>query len=144
MGDKTDEIRRVDWGSRFWAWLIDVLLVGLLWNMICGVLHLSWSASSGSGLLLAMLFIYWTALEGYRGQSVGKMMQNLVVVGLGGEKIGFSDAAVESFGKAFLLPLDCLLGWYLLRGSGQRAFNRLSDTVVVAGDEHGIWCCRKR
>jgi hypothetical protein len=34
-------------------------------------------------------------------------------------------AAVESVGKAFLLPLDCLLGWIL------RIFNYLSETIVI-------------
>jgi uncharacterized RDD family membrane protein YckC len=85
--------------------------------------------------LLAVLFVYWTLLEGYRGQSVGKMMLSLVVVGTAGERIGFMDAAVESFGKAFLLPFDCLLGWMGMAGKGQRFFNRLSNTVVVKAEE---------
>jgi len=94
-------------------------------------------AASVAGVisLLFMLFIYWTLLEGYRGQSVGKMMLSLVVVGTAGERIGFVDAAVESFGKAFLLPLDCLLGWMSMAGKGQRFFHRLSDTLVVKAEE---------
>ncbi len=89
------------------------------------------------------MFLYWTALEGYRGQSLGKMVLNLSVVGSVGERIGFKDAAVESFGKAFLLPLDCLLGWLAVPGSGQRIFNRFSDTVVaITGDEETVCCPR--
>ena len=78
---------------------------------------------------------YWTALEGYRGQSLGKMLLNIVVTGPLCESIRFRDAAVESFGKAFLLPIDCLIGWFALRDSQQRLFNKISDTVVIKRTE---------
>jgi hypothetical protein len=64
------------------------------------------------------------------------MVLNLEVVGSSGESIGFGDAAMESFGKAFLLPLDCLAGWIMLRGKGQRFFNKISDTIVVYADDN--------
>jgi hypothetical protein len=76
------------------------------------------------------MFVYWTALEGYRGQSLGKMLLNIVVVGPYGEAIGFRDSALQSFGKAFLLPVDCLIGLLAYREKRQRFFNKLSDTVV--------------
>jgi uncharacterized RDD family membrane protein YckC len=93
---------------------------------------------SGLASLAAMTFVYWTILEGYRGQSLGKMILNLMVVGPVGEEVRFMDAAVESFGKAFLLPLDCLAGWIGSPRSGQRLFNRLSDTMVVDSREGEI------
>jgi uncharacterized RDD family membrane protein YckC len=74
---------------------------------------------------------YKTALEGYRGQSLGKMLFNLVVTGPLGERIRFRDAAVESFGKAFLLPFDCIACWFAFRESKQRLFNKISNTIVV-------------
>jgi uncharacterized RDD family membrane protein YckC len=126
------------WGDRFWAWLIDVLLVGIVWHGITIVLKIDAFSLSGAVLLAAMLFIYWTALEGYRGQSLGKMLLNIVVTGPLGESIRFSDAAVESFGKAFLLPIDCLIGWYAHRKARQRLFNRISDTVVIRRTEHYV------
>ncbi len=79
-------------------------------------------------------------MEGYRGQSLGKMLLNIIVVGPVGEKISFQDSAIESFGKAFLLPLDCLVGWIILRGSCQRAFNRLSNTIVADSNDANL--CR--
>ena len=81
-------------------------------------------------ILSGLIFVYWTALEGYRGQSLGKMLLNIVVVGPYGEAIGFRDSALQSFGKAFLLPVDCLIGLFAFRGKRQRLFNKLSDTVV--------------
>ncbi len=129
------------WMTRFWAWLIDLLLIGVLWGIVRGAIgapiDIGYIHYGIYGLNLnlesqeLLLFIYWTVLEGYRGQSIGKMAMNLAVVGSEGESIGFKDAAIESFGKAFLLPLDCIIGWLAMRGSGQRLFNRISNTVVI-------------
>ncbi|MCX6677853.1 MAG: RDD family protein [Methanothrix sp.] len=123
------------WEDRFWAWLIDVLLMGILWHRILTVLKIDALGISGAVLLAAILFIYWTVLEGYRGQSLGKMLFNIVVTGPLGESIRFRDAAIESFGKAFLLPVDCLICWFALRESRQRLFNRISDTIVIKRTE---------
>lgn len=49
-----------------------------------------------------IMFIYWTALEGYRGQSLGKRAMNIKVTGMDGQKIGYGTAALESFGNAFI------------------------------------------
>jgi uncharacterized RDD family membrane protein YckC len=121
--------------------LIDVLLMGILWSNLMTISTIGAGSAEGLGILATMLFIYWTALEGYRGQSLGKMLLNIVVVGPVGEKIGFQDSALESFGKAFLLPLDCLAGWIVYKGSVQRAFNRFSDTIVAEANEVS-WCKR--
>jgi hypothetical protein len=129
------EFRPAGWRPRFWAWIMYVLLMSIPWYMCLIVTKTGAASVAGVVALLAMLFVYWTLLEGYRGQSVGKMMLSLVVVGTAGERIGFMDAAVESFGKAFLLPLDCLLGWMGMAGKGQRFFHRLSNTVVVKAEE---------
>lgn len=119
------------WEDRFWAWLIDVLLVSILGHAVAIVLEIDIFGLSGAFLLSSLLFIYWSALEGFRGQSLGKMLLNIVVTGPLGERITFRDAALESFGKAFLLPGDCLIGCFALRKSRQRLFNRMSDTIVI-------------
>ena len=130
-GVPVDEITLASWDDRFWAWLIDVLLMGILWQRILTAGEISAFRPEGMALLTLLLFVYWTALEGYRGQSLGKMLLNIVVAGPLGESISYRDAAVEAFGKAFLLPFDCLIGMLYLRVGRQRLFNRLSDTVVI-------------
>lgn len=142
------------WMTRFWAWLIDVLLIGVLWGIIRGAIGSPMDLGYihygiyGFNLNLEaqslLLFIYWTVLEGHRGQSFGKMAMNLAVAGSNGERIGFADSAVESFGKAFLLPLDCIIGWLAMRGSGQRLFNRISNTVVIRADMECEMCKAKQ
>ena len=119
------------WEDRFWAWLIDIMLIGILWHRVMMVMKLEALGYDGALLHSLMLFIYWTALESHRGQSLGKMVMNIAVTGRLGEDIGLADAAVESFGKAFLLPIDCLAAWIINRGNKQRLFNRISDTFVV-------------
>lgn len=119
------------WGDRFWAWLIDVLLICLIWYKIIIVLEVGVFTISGILLLSSLLFIYWTSLEGYRGQSVGKMFLRIAVTGPYGEQIRFRDAAAESFGKAFLLPVDVLMYLILFQRSRQRLFNKISNTIVI-------------
>lgn len=126
-----EEIALSSWNGRFWACLIDVLLMGILWHNILILLEIDVFTLPGYLLLSTLLFIYWTALEGYRGQSLGKMFLHIAVTGSMGEHIRFRDAAVESFGKAFLLPIDCLMGFFAFGDKRQRLFNRISDTIVV-------------
>jgi hypothetical protein len=38
---------------------------------------------------------------------------------------------LETVGKAFLLPLDVLLGWIFYPKRRQRLFNYISETIVV-------------
>jgi uncharacterized RDD family membrane protein YckC len=52
-------------------------------------------------------------------------------VGLNGEPLTMGNAAIESLGKAFLLPLDCIIGWLFFPAKKQRLFNYLSGTIVV-------------
>lgn len=136
-----DKMSKASWKERFWAWLIDVLLVGILWSSLITISSTNRFSPVGLGLLMALLFVYWTVLEGYRGQSLGKMILNIVVVGPDGEKIGFGDSALESLGKAFILPLDCIIGWIVYKGQGQRAFNKFSNTVVASANEVK-WCTK--
>ena len=124
------------WESRFWAWLIDIILIGLPLWALSDRLPPAWRFTIDPGLVSIslssiVLFLYWTLLEGYRGQSIGKMALKIRVTGRAGEDIGFTAAAVESLGKAFLLVPDCLIGWLAMPGSKQRLFNRISGTIVI-------------
>ena len=56
---------------------------------------------------------------------------DVAVIGAGIAGVGFAAAAIESFGKAFLLIPDCLIGWLAMPGSKQRLFNRISHTIVI-------------
>ena len=136
-------IHLAPWGTRFWAWLIDIIIVAIAVNVVttlAGIVlypfpHLYDIPGNlfpfDFGLNSVVLFLYWTILEGYSGKSIGKMALNLQLTGRSGEKIGFGAAAISSFGKAFLLPLDALIGWIAMPGTKLRLFNRLSNTIVI-------------
>jgi uncharacterized RDD family membrane protein YckC len=130
------------WWERFLAWLIDVVIIGVATWVINLIAGLTFSAIPGwpnwipffnfnlNGILL---FLYWMLMEGSsgQGQSFGKMVLKIRIVHLDGTPINLGDAAVETVGKAFLLPIDLLVGWILYPRKRQRLFNYLSRTIVV-------------
>ncbi|HEX3002255.1 MAG TPA: RDD family protein [Methanoregula sp.] len=135
------------WTTRFWAWIIDFFMVILFLNIIRGIVDsLGWTIPLyidpwhwepfEFAFQTLFFFLYWTIMEGFqgRGQSIGKMVMNLKVVSRDGTRIDFREAAIESFGKAFLLPLDCLIGWLAMPETKLRVFNRLSGTIVIKTD----------
>lgn len=137
-------LRIAPWDSRFWAWLIDVIVVGAVVSAFWGTLGavVFWSSGpfdvGGVGELGSVnglaFWAYWTLLEGYRGQSIGKLVMNLEVTDREGNPVDYGAAAIESFGKAFLLPIDLLVGVLAYEGKKLRLFNRLSETIVVRSD----------
>ncbi len=131
------------WWERFLAWLIDVVIIGIfasILNLITGLALTalpgwpSWIPFFSFNLNGVLLFLYWMLMEGIssqKGQSFGKSIMRIRVVHLDGTPINMADAAVESVGKAFILPIDLLIGWILYPRKRQRLFNYLSRTVVV-------------
>jgi len=137
----TAKLHLAKWESRFVAWLIDIVIVGLIPNALLSSglgyeFHL-WPFEQipffDFGLGSIIPFIYWTLVEGYSGRSIGKLVMDLKITRLDGSKINYAQAALESFGKAFLLPIDCIIGWILSSccAKRQRLFNKLSNTIVV-------------
>ncbi|KAA9399220.1 RDD family protein [Haloarcula sp. CBA1130] len=142
MTDSPRTLHIASWDDRFLAWLLDILLVGVVlsalgqaagvFSLLTGGLSLTTPATGLNGL---GLFVYWTVLEGRQGQSAGKIVMNIAVTDERGDAIGYGTAAIESFGKAFLLPIDILVGWLAYEEEGLRLFNKLSSTIVVETDE---------
>jgi uncharacterized RDD family membrane protein YckC len=136
------------WSARFWAWIVDIILVLLFLEIVNGVLvnffdvFPYWDIFHLNPLVLSIgtfiFFFYWTIMEGYqgRGQSIGKMVMNLRVVNRDGTRINYVTAAVESAGKSFfpILIFDCLIGWLAMPGTQLRVFNRISNTIVIKSD----------
>jgi uncharacterized RDD family membrane protein YckC len=59
------------------------------------------------------------------------MIMHIKVTTLDGKPAGPGRAAIESVGKAYLLPIDLILGWILHPAKMQRIFNYLSGTIVI-------------
>jgi uncharacterized RDD family membrane protein YckC len=128
--------------ERFIAWLIDIIIlwVSLSWFSWPGfsLIPKAWETIVPRGIPIVDLgfknviyFLYWTLLEWKYGQSVGKMAMRIKVTHLNGGPICSGRAAIQSIGKAFLLPLDCIIGWIMYPAKEQRLFNYISETVAV-------------
>ena len=139
--DPSVELTIARWSDRFIAWLIDFLIISSISLIIFaswyGTIGFEWNEtmmySRGMDYLpgSALFFVYWMILEYKTGQTIGKKILNLKVVTLDGEKPPLFSIAINVFGKAFLLPLDVLLGLILTNQKRQRIFNKISNVIII-------------
>jgi len=136
------DLLKATWGERLFAYLIDLVVLSVLvswmsWPGCEWIPHSMgswiprWAPYSDFGFRNVIYFLYWALLEGIYGQSVGKRLIGIKLTRLDGSPAGLGKAAIQSIGKAFLLPVDLVLGWMFAEAGRQRLFNRLSGTVVV-------------
>jgi uncharacterized RDD family membrane protein YckC len=138
------ELVLADWGERFLAWLVDFIVVNVvLWAIFSAVAIPFWFAGAperwlsgpsgplGWGVTSLVFFAYWIYFETTTGQSLGKMALKIKTTDLAGNKTNAKSAAIQSFGKAFLLPIDVILGWIFTNDKRQRIFSRAGNTIVV-------------
>ena len=76
-------------------------------------------------------FLYWTILKGLNGQSFGKMAMKIRVTTLNGQPTDLVHIAIQSLGKAFVLPLDGIVGLILYPTKRQRFFSYIFETLIV-------------
>lgn len=123
------------WGDRVIAYIIDVFIVGIISSIIFPFsmgMGMNWAVPFiNLGGRSVLYFLYWTVIEGMYGQSLGKMVMKIEVIDINGGPIDYGKSAIQAVGKAFLLPLDLILGWFLSSELEQRFFNMISDTIVV-------------
>lgn len=82
-------------------------------------------------LFLGLLWLYSTLLEGFAGQTVGKIMLGIKTVSVTNTKMTYDAAAVRNFGKCFLLPIDLLLGLRLHDDRFIKYLDKYSRTTVI-------------
>lgn len=93
-----------------------------------------WDAPVWWGLTSLVFFVYWTFFESRTGQSPGKMALNIKTTDQEGRTPDITNSAIQSFGKAFLLPLDVIIGWIFRNDKKQRIFSSAGNTIVVKID----------
>lgn len=141
--EESVELRLAKWSDRFIAWLVDLVIVTIVVEAFMHALTIPpwldgapdrWYRNVEPTHYLirsAAFFGYWTYFESTRGQSIGKMVMNFRTVDLSGSIADTREVAISSFGKAFLLPIDLILGWLFTNEKRQRLFNRASKTIVI-------------
>ena len=140
------EVILASWADRFVAWLIDFIIVSVGLGILFALLALPFQLSDNSNdmtivhrnfgsyhylLSSTVFFSYWTYFEHTSGQSIGKRLLKIKSTDVSGKGVDIKNAALESFGKSFLLPLDVILGWLFTNNKRQRIFNKISNTIVI-------------
>ncbi len=135
------------WSDRFFAWLIDYIIV---FAGSFAIFFVAFYASNFENVIndnfayertyewapiSLVFFVYWIIIEYKTGQSIGKIALHLKITNLKGEKADLKSIVISSFGKSFLLPIDLILGWIFTNKKRQRIFNRIGDTIVIKLDE---------
>ena len=128
------------WSDRFIAWLIDAVILTILASALLiglsGVQDFS-VVDNGTADITSytisggVFFAYFIAMEYRSGQTIGKKILNIRLVGMDGGRPSLAGVAVSSLGKAFILPLDVVIGWIATNDKRQRICNKLGDTIVV-------------
>lgn len=125
-------IELATWTQRFIALVIDGIILGIVLSAIkLPGYQVIQGVNLRFGLNNILEFLYFMFMDQYYGQSIGKKVMNIRITKEGGAPLTMIDAAIESFGKVFLLPFDFLIGYFMYGDKNQRLFNYLSDTVVI-------------
>ena len=137
------EITLAKWSTRFWGWLIDFIIVTIAIEIIFAIAYAPLAFNQGIqgnpglgavrfAVQSLLFFAYWTYFESAnRGKSIGKKLLKIKTTDLAGNVPGIRNVAIQSFGKAFLLPIDVFFGWIFTNEKRQRLLNRASDTIVI-------------
>ena len=139
--DVFSEVIIAKWCDRFLAWPIDfciisiisILLISSVFEMMDYELNEKWFLAETIQYvpMCIIFFAYWAILEYNYGQAIGKKILNLKVANIYGKSPDLKGIIISSFGKAFLLPIDVLLGWIFTNDKRQRIFSKLGDTLII-------------
>lgn len=136
----------VGFGRRFVAYLIDSVILGILGALLGFVLGLTVAFAVGPnpeaerllvasntviGLLISAVYYvtFWTTAD---GQTPGKMLMDIKVIGTDGSPVGLTRAMLRFFG--YILSSAVLsLGFALIAFDRRRRgwHDRIADTIVV-------------
>jgi uncharacterized RDD family membrane protein YckC len=131
-------------GRRVLAIIVD----GLLLSVLFWVMSMLFGSSSAEGgqvsasmtglpfiLYLLIVFAYFSLMEGYRGQTVGKMLLGIKVIREdNGEVPGLKVAAIRTILRLIdMLPFAYLVGFIavLISAKNQRLGDMAANTLVV-------------
>ena len=136
---ESSKIILAKWKDRFFAWLVDFVIISLISSSIffLSFLYLDYNfenfiTNDGMYIPTSVMFLsYWIILEYKTGQTIGKKMFNLKVTNSQGGKPSLIGVVISSFGKSFILPIDMILGLIITNDKRQRIFNRMGNTIVI-------------
>lgn len=132
------EITLAKWSTRFWAWLIDFVIVVTAIEIIFPIVYAPLAFNQDNPTLGAvkyavqsLIFAYWIYFESRTGQSIGKKLLRIRTTDLAGNVADVKVVAIQAFGKTFLLPIDVLFGWMFTNEMRRRLLSRAASTIVI-------------
>jgi len=134
---KSSTIPLATFRKRVYAFLIDFAIAFAVFLALPNAFSLSTRGPASLLDLNVILFslvlfwIYFTLLEGFAGQSLGKRVIGLMVIRVDGKKLFYDHAAVRNFGKVFLLPFDLIFGYRIKDDRFIRYFDKFAGTTVI-------------
>ena len=139
------EITLARWSTRFWAWLLDFVIVMTAAEIIFSIAYAPLAFNEGiqqnpalgavkHAVQSLMFFAYWTYFESNTGQSIGKKLLKIKTTDMAGNIANVKNVAIQSFGKAFLLPIDLFFGWIFTNDKRQRLLSRAANTIVIRAE----------
>ena len=155
------EFRIASWTRRFFAYLIDNIVIELMLIVLFVILGMFLpsgfeypgifeppepvgnlltvgAVSSTVELGWAYLavfpfrFLYWMYYEYRFGKTVGKRMLQIKTVKIDGTRLSLADAIVLTIFKTTVIPGDVLLGIIFLGKKKQRIANKVTNTIVIS------------
>jgi uncharacterized RDD family membrane protein YckC len=128
---------RAGFWRRFFAWLIDAIMLGVVGTII----RLAIGPAAGGAIGVAIGVAYFAYLEGSTsGQTVGKRALGIRVIDFNtGGPIGYGRAVIRYFGRIVSI-LPCLLGylWMLWDKEKQTWHDKFANDVVVPVDSYPV------
>jgi len=136
VAKKTSLLPLATFKKRTLAFLIDLAIIFAIFSGLPNIISFITEGNLRFNyyliiLSLFVLWIYFTLLEGFAGQSLGKRVIGLMVLRVDGQKLFYDYAAVRNFGKVFLLPFDLLIGLRLRDARFIRYFDKFAGTIVI-------------
>jgi uncharacterized RDD family membrane protein YckC len=135
-------------GRRFWAAMVDGLILGIVFGILSVITHgthtqtvyttagypvVTHTAALGGGTVLVFFALsvgYYFVLESTLGQTLGKMLLGLQVVGLDGRAASTGQILVRTLGRIVDgLPFLFIVGFISLI-SGQAPRKRVGDRMA--------------
>ncbi len=148
------------WVSRIVAYVIDIVIVNVIWFLIAVVLLLPFGIAVGllfpfssfgfvglvsslalllQGFVALVYLAYFTIAEAAFQKTPGKAILGLKVVSTDGTPFDIQKALIRNVSKVYwlLLLLDLLVGLLMPLREGQKYSDHLASTSVVSGSVGG-------
>lgn len=123
--------------KRLAAWLIDEFILAVVVALpVYLLLREPYPYTRTAQVLIIAGLIYFSALEGWRGQSIGKRVMKLIVCTEDGGRVGFKKALLRRVGLATIFGLFDAAA-ILATAKRQRLFDIIAGTVVIEASREG-------